>query len=709
MNGQAQTVQGAAHGYLQRGWRVVPIPSRRKAPVLDDWPHLQLEEADLAVAFGNGENIGLLTGEPSGGLVDVDLDSPEGQVLAERLLPPTGRIHGRASKPRSHFWYICDQPPQPAKFQAPDGTTLVELRSTGQQTLVPPSLHPSGEPLRWEQAGDPSLVDAQMLRRRTAHLAAAALLSRSWPRPGSRHDAALALAGTLLRVGWAESQATGFIRAVAEASGDEEVRARVRDVTSTARRLSEGRPATGIPSLKALFGEDVVRRLCDWLSLNQHSDSSRPPLPAPALPIEQARVSSRLTFIPLGDLMSQPEEEVRWVVVDRLPAAGISLIAGRPKAGKSTLARCLVLAVARGEPWLGFPTLQGSVLYLALEEKETEVRRHFEAMGASGDEPVFIYSARAPQDGVTLLRQAAEERRPRLIIVDPLLRLVRVRDANDYALVTAALEPLLALARETEAHVLAVHHLGKGNHQAGDAILGSTAIFATVDTSLILKRSDKYRTLSSIQRYGEDLEEIVLVFDPETRSVMAGPPRQEADELHLASGILAYLGARREPVEEAEIHESVEGRRAVKVKTLRRLVEEGRVVRSGQGRKGAPYHYALAGSRLVVPNTLREPVEPGSKISERPHRDWTNSGSPDFGQADSGSGDLSNVAGAEPESSEVRLSREQAGDVPLITLADVERLLGPVQVIYDGPSQAVTPLEGEASSSAKVRERRQDA
>jgi RecA-family ATPase len=181
---------------------------------------------------------------------------------------------------------------------------------------------------------------------------------------------------------------------------------------------------------------------------------------------------------------------------------GMSLLAGKPKAGKTTLARSLALAVARGEPWLGFKTAQGAVFYLALEEKRTEVRRHFQAMGAIASDPIEVFIAPSPHNGVVRLRAVAEQKRPVLIIVDPLLRMIRVKDANDYAIVLAALEPLLSLARETGAHVLAVHHLGKGDRGGGDGVLGSTAFFGTVDTALLLKRSERYRTLSSLQRYG---------------------------------------------------------------------------------------------------------------------------------------------------------------------------------------------------------------
>src|SRR5439155_12397953 len=176
-------------------------------------------------------------------------------------------------------------------------------------------------------------------------------------------------------------------------------------------------------------------------------------------------------FTSVGDLLNEPEEAVRWLVEDHLPAGGDSLLVAKPKVGKSTLARCLALAVARGKDFLGFKTRQGPVFYLALEEKRAEVRRHFRAMGARDDDPIFVFCASSPADGLTQLRDAMKDRKPVLVIVDPLFHFVRVKDGNDYAAVTTALEPLHVLARESGAHVLAVHHLGKGDRQGGDAVL----------------------------------------------------------------------------------------------------------------------------------------------------------------------------------------------------------------------------------------------
>jgi hypothetical protein len=342
-----------------------------------------------------------------------------------------------------------------------------------------------------------------------------------------------------------------------------------------------------------------------------------------------------LIFTPLSDLLSEPAEHRSWVLEGHLPTEGLSLLSGRPKAGKSTIARCLALCVARGEPFLGWETLKGPVLYLAFEEKRAEARAHFEAMGATSDDQVFVFVAQSPKDAMSQLRAVVERVRPVLIIVDTLLKLVRVRDSNDYAEVMRALEPLMALARETGAHVLAVHHLGKGDRSGGDAILGSTAIFAAGDTALILRRSEKYRTLSSVQRYGEDLEDTVLTLDPVTRMVTAGPLRKEADEAQATAAILDYLKGQSGPVEASEIEAAVEARTAVKRAALKALIGGGSVVRSGGGKRGDPLLYEL--SPILVPTYIQEQENRKPKIGVNDDEHGVNSCSRKIALSDRGS------------------------------------------------------------------------
>ena len=62
----------SARTYLARGYAVIPVPARKKIPVLKGWTDLRLSESDLPAHFNGTGNIGVLLGEPSGWLVDVD-------------------------------------------------------------------------------------------------------------------------------------------------------------------------------------------------------------------------------------------------------------------------------------------------------------------------------------------------------------------------------------------------------------------------------------------------------------------------------------------------------------------------------------------------------------------------------------------------------------------------------------------------------------
>lgn len=190
------------------------------------------------------------------------------------------------------------------------------------------------------------------------------------------------------------------------------------------------------------------------------------------------------------------------------------------------------------------------------------------------------------------ITSVVESLKPVLLIIDPLFRLVKLKDGNDYIQVTNALEPLLRLARDSGTHVLCVHHSPKGERNPEDCVLGSQAIFGSVDTLMIMKRHENYRTLQTIQRYGEDLEETVLNYDKGEGSVTVGNTRQEQDTNCMEELIIDFLSKQKEPVIEKVIADEVEGRTALKRKALRELIKQGEIVRSGRGGKGDPYRYS---------------------------------------------------------------------------------------------------------------------
>ncbi len=269
-----------ARSYVARGFAPIPVPHGRKYPNLTGWQAMRLATGDELAAHFNGapQNIGILNGAPSTGQVDLDLDAPE--VAAFRSwLPDTGMVFGRPGNPSSHHIYRCPDVVttkylDPCRADGDNRQTLLELRATGTQTLFPPSTHPSGEVYQFDRDGEPALVDAPMLRRILGRVAAAALLARYWPGKGSRHDAALALSGMLLRGAMDESEVRPFVAAIARAAGDEEWAQREKNVASTARRLTNDGKATGAPRLAELLdgdGAKIVARVREWLGLHTHT------------------------------------------------------------------------------------------------------------------------------------------------------------------------------------------------------------------------------------------------------------------------------------------------------------------------------------------------------------------------------------------------------------------------------------------------------
>src|ERR1051325_811687 len=164
-----------ALSYLRRGWMPIPIPHRSKNPNFKNWSQFKIGEAELSAHFnGHPQNLGVLLGEVSGDLVDVDLDCHEALLLASNFLPRTGAIFGRDSKRHSRWLFLSSlttkrfrDPVAAANHDKSEGDKgmLVELRSTGCQTIFPGSTHTSGEIITWDADGEPERIEAQELER----------------------------------------------------------------------------------------------------------------------------------------------------------------------------------------------------------------------------------------------------------------------------------------------------------------------------------------------------------------------------------------------------------------------------------------------------------------------------------------------------------------------------------------------------------------
>ena len=90
----------------------------------------------------------MLTGEPFGGLLDVDMDAASALRFAPRFLPKTNCIFGRELSPRSHWIYRVPDAETHKQFNSNE--MIVEVRGNKRYTVFPGSVHPSGEPIEFE-------------------------------------------------------------------------------------------------------------------------------------------------------------------------------------------------------------------------------------------------------------------------------------------------------------------------------------------------------------------------------------------------------------------------------------------------------------------------------------------------------------------------------------------------------------------------------
>jgi RecA-family ATPase len=190
---------------------------------------------------------------------------------------------------------------------------------------------------------------------------------------------------------------------------------------------------------------------------------------------------------------------VSWLWAGRIPLGVLSLLAGRPKLGKSTLAYELAAQLTTGELEGDLAATPGNVLVVTFEDliAETVVPRLC-AAGADLSRGRTIEALEGDQrDLVSLpgdvprIAEAAAEFDVRLLIVDPLMAaLAGGTDSHRDSQVRRVLAPLAKLAEERGLAVLTIMHLNKG--QGADLIgrIGGSVAFTGAARSLLVFGAD---------------------------------------------------------------------------------------------------------------------------------------------------------------------------------------------------------------------------
>lgn len=251
-----------AKQYIDAGWAVVPLVKGEKRAA-SAWQKKKYTPTD----FQESDGIAGKCGEPSGWRVDVDCDCPEAVAAARLLLPTTGLIHGRPSKMDSHYWYECRgaKTTQFSNIAKAKPAMIVEIRSTGGYTMLPPSEHPSGDVLIWSVERQPLIIAPDDLTFAVRNVAMAALIAQHW---GALSHASMGhLAGFLCQAKLPPFIIIEIFKAIGAIVPGNFTNEIVAFANTTIGKFEKGEPVSGGPKLVEALGEAVVNKLRSWLSV----------------------------------------------------------------------------------------------------------------------------------------------------------------------------------------------------------------------------------------------------------------------------------------------------------------------------------------------------------------------------------------------------------------------------------------------------------
>jgi len=305
-----------------------------------------------------------------------------------------------------------------------------------------------------------------------------------------------------------------------------------------------------------------------------------------------------IKFMSPAELRASVPEEPPWIVHGYIADGAMTILAGKPKAGKSTFSLALIDAIAnRASNYFGHAINGGPVVYVSEEGAATLSHK------AGGGDIRFATrdSAWPRPDWETLITAAVREAKrvsARLIAVDTFAAWAGLgpESEKDAGAIQRAMEPLVQATR-TGLAVLLVVHTRKGGGEDGEGIRGSSALAGAADIILELDRVQgappRQRKLLSLSRYPQTPGVLVIEHDATTGAwsvIGEGADRGDAREITDRAALMAALD-HDETLTRQELEQAMGSPERQWHTTIERLIETGAVIKTGAGKKGDPYRY----------------------------------------------------------------------------------------------------------------------
>jgi len=311
-------------------------------------------------------------------------------------------------------------------------------------------------------------------------------------------------------------------------------------------------------------------------------------------------VTHTLPAVPAHELEIQTDD-ARWLVRPVWGLGAVGMIAGSAKSYKTWTGLELAFSVATGVPFLGkFPVEQpGRTLVYLAEDALPLARARIESLcdhRKVNIRALNLYVITAPVLRLDLaeyqekLRQTVAHLKPRLLLLDPLVRLHRL-DENNATEMSGLLGYLRALQREFDVAVVLVHHVSKrARPQPGQAMRGTSDLHAWTDCAAYLAWQNKQLHMTLEHRAAKPPPPMVidLVSGPDGDAthveirgdVTVGEPETPSS---LATQLFRLLRNSDRPISRTELRGLLKVNNEKLGALLTNLQEHGRIRRTPQG------------------------------------------------------------------------------------------------------------------------------
>lgn len=374
-------LESAFDEYQNQGFHILPLDD-------DNICHKSKEQQE---AYTNpipkdfeGKGVGIHLEKSN--LVGIDVDCDEVVPFLETFLPQTATTCRKSKATSWKFFKLDGGIDKNIRFPNCDneGKATQELGGVKFKavTPLPPTIHhKSKESIEWK-FNELATITAKELIETAARGFGMALIALRWPEVGNRHEAGLALSGSLAHAGWSIEDAEKAIKALAKSVGDNKVEDRLKELQSSYEAYNASQKATGLPSLISHLTTSskeqkyLKKTLYAWLRGNPYPDKETK--------ISHPKSSSEYC-LSIPELKALKPPLVSYIVHNWLPSNSVVNLFALEGIGKTWFCYELAICVAKGKNFFEWPiTKPHKVLLVDGEMTSPEILERMSAL--IGDE-----------------------------------------------------------------------------------------------------------------------------------------------------------------------------------------------------------------------------------------------------------------------------------------------------------------------------------